>query len=217
MIKNFKNFITTKNEEVNTPFDGDFKPEQSTKLETPKTYTKEDVATFIMTFAMDHFGDEWVAQDDEGFLNWLKKEGLYEAWDSIYHYDEPVDEKYYGGDELEVNRDVDYPGVDEIDADTEDKEFKEVEQELSEMDNKLDDENISDEELEQIGDRLNDIETEIPSSFKVGDNVVDITDNPANTGIGIVKSLNDDGTVDVEYETGMVNAVPTSELELLEV
>lgn len=208
MIKNFKNFITTKNEEVNTPFDGDFKPEQSTKLETPKTYTKEDVATFIMTFAMDHFGDEWVAQDDEGFLNWLKKEGLYEAWDSIYHYDEPVDEKYYGGDELEVNRDVDYPGVDEIDADTEDKEFKEVEQEQELLGGPESSHTEHDRKFR---------EDQEENSFQVGDNVVDITDNPANTGIGIVKSLNDDGTVDVEYETGMVNAVPTSELELLEV
>jgi hypothetical protein len=49
-----------------------------------KTYTEVDVVHLIMELAMDHLGEEWVAEEDEGFKSWLDKQGLLDTWEKIY-------------------------------------------------------------------------------------------------------------------------------------
>jgi len=50
-----------------------------------KTYTEKEVVMLITELMMDHFGDEWIPQQDEGFLDWLIKENLYDTFDKFYN------------------------------------------------------------------------------------------------------------------------------------
>ena len=48
------------------------------------TFTKGELVSLIMTLAMDAYGDEWIPQEDEQFISYLKREGLFETWEAIY-------------------------------------------------------------------------------------------------------------------------------------
>lgn len=47
---------------------------------TTKMYSGEDVVALLTEFMMDDRGDEYVPEDDDNFISWLKKQGLYKDW-----------------------------------------------------------------------------------------------------------------------------------------
>lgn len=49
-----------------------------------KNYSEKEVVMLIVDMMMVHMGDEWVPQLDEGFIDWLIKEGLYNTFEEIY-------------------------------------------------------------------------------------------------------------------------------------
>lgn len=52
-----------------------------------KTYNENEVIALILPLCMDVYGDEWIPQEDEAFIRFLKNEGLFETWEKIYGHE----------------------------------------------------------------------------------------------------------------------------------
>ena len=53
-----------------------------------RKYNESQVVMLVMDFAMDTLGDEWVAQEDDNFKEWLSSNGLLKAWEKLYNDNE---------------------------------------------------------------------------------------------------------------------------------